>query len=546
MNALSWMAACLAAATLIVQSPRALALEVSPSLEVRVDPRIELASLVASLTDWAQDAAEQQSSNYAQESVTTFGRYKKHLAIQECQDWLASGTGNLSLLMRLALTLSPDCKTETSLAPSLAAQVGGFDTAQRLTSQLVAFASDTSFTRYFQANRALYNRLEARIGRALSKSDPIRRVEAYYGAQQERYSVLLAPLAPKDRENLAIAAESTSPLAVMRPAAQTGDRQPDFTEDTPAFSREVCHAFGHAFLTKANLRSSAELAQTAQLFKPIQEDMRVAFCSTWPEAFEEHLLRAIDARFLQADGDGKQAQVELRSNERAGFAYVRDLFDHLATFEAKRQQYPTLDSFYPTFLAGLSYLCDTGAEQDVAKRYVSFQGPIARSLDSRFASTLVLVKPTPADPKLAAALATYVQTVQNLYRKRLRKTVKVLSPEEAAKLDPSKTAYLIFGTPWSNPFLSALMKYIPLKISKDTIQLGGRQFIGQNLRMITSFSNPYNPKLPITVFTGTEDKSIDGIYSLPYGPTDYAVYHDLKPIAQGDFVYDLRGRWSLP
>lgn len=540
------MAACLAAATLIVQSPSARALEITPSLEVRVDSRIELASLVSSLTEWAKEDAELQRTRYAQDSLKAFGHYDKHPAVQACQEWLESDAGNLSVLMRLALTLSPDCTSESTVDAALAKQAGGYDKAMRVTSMLVAFASETSFNKYFLANRGLYSRLESRIGRALVKADPISRIERYFGTRQDHYAIILAPLAPRDREDLTVMADRLTPLVVLRPSAETDDQQPDFREEAPAFSREVAHGLGHAFLKDVNLQASAELNQTAALFKPIEGDMKAAFCPTWTEAFEEHLLRAIDARALQADGEAKQAQIALRSNERAGFAYIRPLFDHLATYEADRRKYPTIASFYPTFMAQLSYLSDTGADQNVAKRYASFQGPIGRSLDPRFAETLVIVKPTLADPKLEATMTRYMQSVQAQLRKRLRKKIALITPEEAAKQDPAKTSYLIFGTPWSNPFLAALMKYIPLKITKDTVQLSGRQFIGQNLRLITSFSNPYNSKLPITIYTSTEDKGMEGLFSMPYGPNDYIVYHDKKAIAQGDFVYDLRGRWNLP
>jgi len=117
--------------------------------------------------------------------------------------------------------------------------------------------------------------------------------------------------------------------------------------------------------------------------------------------------------------------------------------------------------------------------------------------------------------------------------------------EEAALIDRKSTAFLIVGTPWSNPFLAALIKFIPLKVSKDAIYLGEKQFIGKDLRLLTTFSNPYNGTLPMEILTSTDDRDIEGIFSLPIGPTDFIVYHGDRPIAEGDFVYDLKGRWTL-
>jgi hypothetical protein len=181
----------------------------------------------------------------------------------------------------------------------------------------------------------------------------------------------------------------------------------------------------------------------------------------------------------------------------------------------------------------------------VAKRYRSFQGPIPRADDRRFLPVTVLVAPSPTDAKVKAATQASLLETKAFFRKRFGQEVAIVTPEQAATLDPAKVAFVVFGTPWSNPFLAALLKYIPLKVTKDTIQLGDKQFVGKNLRLVTAFSNPYNPTLPMRIVTSSEDTGIPGLFALSAGPYDYVLTHGDTLMSQGDFVYDLKGKWSL-
>lgn len=517
------------------------------ALEVRVDPRVELASLVVDMTPWARENTEPASSAYASEALRAFAKYSDHLSVSGCNEWLGSEHGDLDVLLRLALSLKSDFTDGGAIDPELAQQAGGVEMADHLVTLLRQFATDSHFDAFYQAHAAFYAKLTERVASPVTPLDVPGHLESYYGTHFESYALVLAPLAPRETsaEAVAIDLEPSGPVVVMRADGATKDKLPDFKESSLAFDRELRHALGRAFVDPLATKHASDLEASVALYQPITEDMKSRHLDTWRQAFSEHLLRAIDARFLQAEGESKEAQLELRADERAGFGYVRSLFDQLANFEANRTSYPTLAAFMPTVLAQLSYLKDTGADQDVAKRYLSFQGPLSRADDKRYLSSTVFVAPTPKDPKLKAVMATYMQAVKALYKKHYHRDVRLVTPEEAAKLSPGTTSYVILGTPWSNPFLAALLKYIPLKVSKNTIQLGEKQYIGKNLRLITAFANPYNPKLPMRILTGTEDAGIPGIFTMPYGSTDFIVFQDARAIAEGDFVYDLKGKWSL-
>lgn len=547
MIARRWAAAFLAAAMLTYQSP-ALAVEAPlKAVEVHVDPRIELASTIVSLTAWAKDNGELAGSGYAAEVLAAFSKHARHPAVVATHEWLGTEEGDLGALMRLSLVLNADLSGSGSANLDLAGAFGGAEQAERLLGLMGQFATDTSFMAFFQARAPYYAKLESMIGPSLMRSNPAGRLEGYFGTGFDRYQVLLAPLAPRVGYSSAIASEPMgNPLVVVRAEGVTKDKLPDFKDSTRDFARAVRLGLGRAFVAPLGAKFALDLTQSAGLLPPISEDMKTHGCGDWQEAFDEHLVRAIDARFMQEDGEGKEAQVALRSSERVGFAYIRGMFDQLADYEANRTEYAALEAFVPNILAKLSYLKDTGADRDVAKRLSSFQGPLSRAYDKRYLASTVIVRPTPTDPKLKTAMNAYVQAIKETYKKRYRKDAVVVTPDEAARLNPAETSYLILGTPWSNPFLAALIKYIPLKVSKNNIQLGGKQFLGSNLRMATAFPNPYNPKLPLQILTSTEDSGIQGIFTLPVGPYDYAVFHGDQAIAQGDFVYDLKGKWSLP
>lgn len=517
------------------------------AFRVQVDPRIELVTTLVAIGAWGREHAEIAPSAHALDAQQAFARHAGHPAVEAISAFLKADPTGLRPLMRLALTLDATLTEATPIPPELGLALGGNKAALALSGHLRLFAADTAFVSYVAGRRAAYAQLEARVALAASKADPRARVEGYFGVRHPHFTLVLAPLAPRDVPGEALVAELTpdGPLVVLGPEGVTQDKLPDFREGAPGFGRHLAHAFGHAVLPGLFARQATEIARSAGLMSPVAEDMKAAGCRDWPEAVAEHLLRAVDARFQQADGEAKQAQLALRTNERTGFAYVRELFTQLANYEANRTAYPDMGAFLPRITAKLDYLQDMGAAEDVAKRYRSFQGPIPRANDRRFLPVTVLVAPTPADPKVKAATLASLQETKAFFVRRFGQDVPIVTPEQAATLDPAKVSFVIFGTPWSNPFLAALLKYLPIKVTKDTIQLGDKQFVGKNLRLVTAFSNPYNPTLPMRVVTGSEDGGIPGLFALATGPFDYVLLHRDTPMAQGDFVYDLKGKWNL-
>lgn len=517
------------------------------SLEVRVDPRLELVTTLIALGAWGKDSGEVVASAYALEVQQAFARHATHPAVEAVSAFLKADAAGLRPLLRLALTLDSALAGTEPISTELALSLGGGEAAGTLSAHLRQFAADAGFMAFFAARRPAYAKLEARVAKLAAKADPKARVEGFYGVSHSRFALVLAPLAPRDVSGEALLARMTpdGPLVVLRPDGVSKDKLPDFKEEAPGFGRSLAHAFGHAVLPDMLAPHAADLALSAALMTPVVEDMRTAGCADWPEAVAEHLLRAVDARFEQADGEVKQAQIALRTNERTGFAYVRELFTQLANYESNRAAYPTLGAFLPRITAKLAYLKDMGAADDVAKRYRSFQGPIPRANDRRFLPVTVLVAPSPADAKVRTATQASLQETKAWFRKRFGLDVAIVTPEQAATLDPAKVSFVVFGTPWSNPFLAALLKYLPLKITKDTIQLGDKQFVGKNLRLVTAFSNPYNPALPMRIVTSSEDAGIPGLFGMPTGPYDFTLSHGDALMAQGDFVYDLKGKWSL-
>ncbi|HEY9900407.1 MAG TPA: DUF4932 domain-containing protein [Pantanalinema sp.] len=558
--AIATMAAMLTCSTLPARAQEALPLS-TPSaqpgaeapgselqaLEVRVDPRLELVTTLVALGAWGKENAEIAGSAHALDTQQAFARHAAHPAVEAISAFLRADAGGLRPLMRLALTLDSTLAQATPVPAELALSLGGSEAALTLSAHLRQFAADSGFLAFFAARRPTYAKLEARVAQAVAKADPKARVEGFYGVAYPRFTLVIAPLAPRDASGEALLAEMTpdGPLVVLRPDGVTKDKLADFKEEAPGFGRGLAHAFGHAVLPGLLAEHAEDLALSSALMAPVAEDMKASGCAGWPEAVAEHLLRAVDARFQQADGEVKPAQLALRTNERTGFAYVRELFTQLANYEANRAAYPGLSAFLPRITAKLAYLKDMGAADDVAKRYRSFQGPIPRANDRRFLPVTVLVAPGPSDAKVRAATQASLQETKAFFRKRFGQEVAIVTPEQAATLDPSKVAFVVFGTPWSNPFLAALLKYIPLKVTKDTIQLGDKQFVGKNLRLVTAFSNPYNPALPMRIVTSSEDGGIPGLFALPTGPFDYTLSHGDALMAQGDFVYDLKGKWNL-
>ena len=218
----------------------------------------------------------------------------------------------------------------------------------------------------------------------------------------------------------------------------------------------------------------------------------------------------------------------------------------MAVYEGDRKTYPTLESFYPRMMATMGFWKDAGEHKRIETSAKRFMGPIAAALEERYLQRTVLVRPEPKDPELSKQADAFVRNLVTRYRERYGVTLTVMTSLQASAADPAQTVFVIYGTPESNEYLKALLKYLPIKVSKGDVHLGARQYRGSDLRLVTAIPNPYNPTLPLRIVTGTSDDVVLSELTMPHTQTDFVIYKAGKRFQQGDFLFDEKGAWRVP
>ena len=109
---------------------------------------------------------------------------------------------------------------------------------------------------------------------------------------------------------------------------------------------------------------------------------------------------------------------------------------------------------------------------------------------------------------------------------------------------------MLYGSPRSNRVLRKVARKCKITIAEDHLILGGKRFTGDGLVLITCYPNPYNPQLPVLLYTSADDRRVFNINSVIAGGTDYVVArwkNATEPIIieQGDFTKPPDGPWSI-
>jgi hypothetical protein len=513
-------------------------------MRVAADPRIELMSLLVSRTPMGKLQQDDVAIAYRSAASAAFAAFDGHPAIKILQELQAQGfVGDQPYRFALLLT-APGMTLDASLPPEFAAHG---DKLTALVMAMQGYMVESRFMAFYATHGGLYAGIAKKMGGLLKLDDVAGRVEDFYGKTWDRFTVIPAPMLNRASIGHAVTHPDGTHevLTVIGALGATGQQEPDFYQPQGLFLA-IETAIGQAVVPALTAQFGQDIADTEILFSPLSERLSAQGATTWSQAVNAHVLRAVGARMLQARGKVREAQAELNKHERQGYWYVRKFFDLLAAYQGDRKTYPSLESYYPRMMATLSFWKDAGEHQRIETAAKRFMGPIAAAAEERYLSKTVLVRPEPKDPEQRKLADAFVKNLVARYREKFGVDLTVMTSLQASAADPAKTVFLIYGTPESNAYLKALLKYLPIKVSKGDLHLGARQYRGADLRLVTAIPNPYNPSLPIRIITGSTDEVVCSDLTMPHTQSDFVLYRGGKPFQQGDYLFDEKGSWRVP
>jgi hypothetical protein len=173
-----------------------------------------------------------------------------------------------------------------------------------------------------------------------------------------------------------------------------------------------------------------------------------------------------------------------------------------------------------------------------------FRGPINAAWDS--SRSLVLIVPTnEADEAIEQKIHDYVRGVQKfiIEKKLPDHQARVVTDTEALQADLSQSCVAVYGTPRGNLWLARHIAALPVAIEPDGI-VTDRRCEGSNLRFISAWPHPQNPKLGMVIYTAQRAEDIIGINTVTHGMTDYVAAQGQTARRAGNY-FGKTGHWTL-
>ncbi len=112
------------------------------------------------------------------------------------------------------------------------------------------------------------------------------------------------------------------------------------------------HEISPSFVNRVTDMYLEAVLEYEYLLAPIQAEMDKLNYGSWITCFNEHVARAVTARYAFTDSR-QEGHWALDQEQEAGFIYINVLTQALAEYENNRDIYPDLISFYPSLLEAL-------------------------------------------------------------------------------------------------------------------------------------------------------------------------------------------------
>jgi len=518
------MVRCLLAAALVAgcggEAKTAAPARKPAQVEVRVDRRVELISILFRLADADEYRMTAESLPYARAVDGHFGAFRDHPAVAATRRVREQGGIAFDAPMSLAIHLDESLR----LSPARAALDARWQKValDDYLAELHRFAADSGADRFFAAQAPYYRRVEARFRRLLAREKPVAWFDRFFGARAgARY--LLVPGLLTGPANYGPHVEGADGSVQLYSIVSLEDIDSDGLPRPGRFTAElVVHEMAHGYVNPIVDRHAAALGPSfARIFPLVERDMRAQAYGSWTVVAYESLVRAVTLRYVRERHGDAAADRLAREDENRAFYWTADLADQLGPRLDMRRVVRFFDRLAARYAGGIPPR--------------PFVGPI----DAVFKYVPALVEPSPS---ASPALVAYIGEV----RKQIFPSAGSLPGGGELEL----RAQVVYGSPASSRLIAALVSDAGWRVDAAGISVAGRRFDGAGLVLIACRPHPRDPTLPILLYAAARDDDIVNVNAVFHGPDDWVVARRgadgrFTIVAKGDFPRSRDGRWHL-
>lgn len=333
------------------------------SINVSVDPRIELLSIVQVLSNYNKindSLITEWDSEYKDKIIEKFSQYTNHKAVKQFEKMSNLGFSyDAPPGLMLFMDKNFNVREDVELTEYIIGRAGGKNNINALFESLKEFCIDTNFIDFFNDNNNYYNRIiNSTLELIPSDSNIIEDLEEYYGMRQKSYNIVLVSLYGKGSfgPKIDTKEDGTEIYSVLGCIGIDTMDLPIFG-DLGFFTELQQHEFSHSFINPITDKNRNLAYSYEKLFIPIKGKMRSKAYANWDTCLNEHIIRALTSRFVYHEDNLDGIKV-LEMEKETGFIYVEALFNKLEEYENNRDKYPTIEDFYPELIKSLDEFMD--------------------------------------------------------------------------------------------------------------------------------------------------------------------------------------------
>lgn len=323
------------AIVLSLVTPVASSAQNRPTLEVRVDPRVELAAVLCRLAGYSEYQVKGIPA-YDREVEAHFRKFDGHPSVEVLRRLRKERGIGYNATVEAALAADPATwKPRISIDPWPDEMDDRWDakSARSFMEAAARFERDTEAKTFFARHRALYDEVEANVAAGLVPRVDLEWYARQFGERSGASFVVVPALLngpnsygphiklPGGREEI---------FAVLATPEFGEGAKIEYPID--AITGLVVHELGHSHVNPWVDRHAKRLEPGAgKLFDAVAEKMRSEAYGTWRIMTYESLVRASTIRYFSDRGDAKAVARALEGDRATGFLWTDELADVLAS-----------------------------------------------------------------------------------------------------------------------------------------------------------------------------------------------------------------------
>lgn len=346
-----------------------------PDVEVRVDARIELFSVIFRLAGHPEYNGG-LVDRYTEAVEKHFRRHANHPVVAHARE--LRGTRGISYdsvpSLAVHVTDPPELAERVPLMPRPETLERRWSTedARRFLDLARDFATETAFVEFLGRQEHLCRGVTARTARTLRDEARLEWFDAFFGVPFDgTFVVSLAMLnGPNCYGARVRPSASAAELHCILGIWATDDRGvPRFDSDMIA---TVVHEFVHSYTNPIVDAHADALERPGTIMFPwVEESMAAQAYGTWRIMMYESVVRACVIRYLTSTGHGSNAVAALEREKERQFLWIAELDAKLAEYERNRKDYANFASFFPQVVSFFSqYAPGFAAEREARSRRV--------------------------------------------------------------------------------------------------------------------------------------------------------------------------------